>query len=129
MTTSDLAARIGAVLAQSSERRVGLVIGAQVRRETGCWHPGRLADGPGTVFEIGSITKTFTATLLADMARDGIVVLDDVVQRHLFDDARLPVRGREMTLEYLATHRSGLPRLPKRLLWPAVTRDRRDPVD
>ena len=127
MTTSNLAARIGAVLAESSERRVGLVIGAQARRETGFWHRGSLADGPGTVFEIGSITKTFTATLLADMARDGIVALDDPVQRYLPHDVRLPLRGREITLEDLATHRSGLPRLPKGLLWPALTRDRRDP--
>jgi serine-type D-Ala-D-Ala carboxypeptidase/endopeptidase len=127
MSTSDLAARIGAVLAKSSERRVGLVIGVQARCETGFWHRGSLADGPGTIFEIGSITKTFTATLLADMARDGIVALDDPIQCHLPDDLRLPVRGREITLEDLATHRSGLPRLPKGLLWPALTRDRRDP--
>jgi serine-type D-Ala-D-Ala carboxypeptidase/endopeptidase len=127
MTTSDLAGRIGAVLAKSPERRVGLVIGVQRRGETGFWHRGSLPDGPGTIFEIGSITKAFTATLLADMARHGIVALDDPVQRHLPDGVRLPVRGREITLEDLATHRSGLPRLPKGLLWPALTRDRRDP--
>jgi CubicO group peptidase (beta-lactamase class C family) len=72
MTTGDLTGRIGAVLARSCERRVGLVIGVQAGGETGFWHRGRLADGPRTIFEIGSITKTFTATLLADMARDGI---------------------------------------------------------
>ncbi|MGH3992089.1 MAG: serine hydrolase domain-containing protein, partial [Pseudonocardiaceae bacterium] len=127
MTMGDLAERIGAVLAKSSERRVGLVIGAQARGETGFWHRGSLPDGPGTIFEIGSITKTFTATLLADMAGDGIVALGDPVQRHLPDGVWLPVRGREITLEDLATHRSGLPRLPKGLVWQALTRDRRDP--
>ncbi|MGH2715821.1 MAG: serine hydrolase domain-containing protein [Thermoleophilaceae bacterium] len=127
MTMGDLAERIGALLAKSSERRVGLVIGAQARGETGFWHRGSLPDGPGTIFEIGSITKTFTATLLADMAGDGIVALGDPVQRHLPDGVWLPVRGREITLEDLATHRSGLPRLPKGLVWQALTRDRRDP--
>jgi serine-type D-Ala-D-Ala carboxypeptidase/endopeptidase len=125
--TSEIAERVGAVLAGSPERRTGLVIGVEARGESGFWHRGVLPDGPGTIFEIGSITKTFTATLLADMARDGIVALDDPVQRHLPDGVRLPVRGREITLEDLATHRSGLPRLPKGLLWPALTRDRRDP--
>ena len=35
--------------------------------------------------------------------------------------------GATITLEDLSTHRSGLPGLPKGLLLPAVTRDRRDP--
>jgi len=127
MATGGLADRIGAVLAESSERRVGLVVGVRLRGEAGMWHRGRLPDGAGTIFEIGSVTKTFTATLLADMAREGIVALDDPVQRYLPDAVRLPVRGRAITLEDLATHRSGLPRLPKGLRWPALTRDRRDP--
>jgi D-alanyl-D-alanine-carboxypeptidase/D-alanyl-D-alanine-endopeptidase len=116
---------VAEVLAKSPERRVGLVIGIRSRGETAFWHRGRLPDGPGSIFEIGSITKTITATLLADMARDGIVAFDDPVQRHLPDGVRLPVRGREITLEDLATHRSGLPRLPKGLRW--LVRDRRDP--
>ena len=103
------------------------MVGVRVGRETGFWHRGALADGASTIFEIGSVTKTFTATLLADMAREGLVALDDPVQRHLPEDVRLPVRGREITLEDLAAHRSGLPRLPKGLLLPALTRDRRDP--
>src|SRR5262245_40824979 len=127
MATGGLADRVGAVLAETSVRRAGLVVGVRVRGQAGVWHRGRLPDGAGTIFEIGSITKTFTTTLLADMAREGIVALDDPVQRHLPDGVRLPVRGRPITLEDLATHRSGLPRLPTGLLWPALTRDRRDP--
>jgi hypothetical protein len=93
------------VLAESPERRVGLVVGVRVRGEVGVWHRGRLPNGPGTIFEIGSITKTFTATQLADMAREGIVALDDPVQGYLPDGVRLP----------------------KGLLWSALTRDRSDP--
>jgi D-alanyl-D-alanine-carboxypeptidase/D-alanyl-D-alanine-endopeptidase len=124
---TELDEEIPALLARHAGRHVGLVVGVRSGPETGFWHRGALPDGPGTIFEIGSITKTFTATLLADMAREGLVALDDPVQRHLPEDVRLPVRGREITPEELASHRSGLPRLPKGLLLPALTRDRRDP--
>ena len=68
---------------------------------------------PRTVFEIGSINKTFTGALLADMAAKGEVALDDPVQRYLPDSVRVPTRnGRQITLLDLATHRSALPRLP-----------------
>ncbi len=66
-----------------------------------------------TVFEIGSVTKVFTALLLADMARRGEVQLDDPVARHLPGDFHVPVvEGRQITLADLATHTSGLPRFP-----------------
>jgi CubicO group peptidase (beta-lactamase class C family) len=57
-------------------------------------------------FEIGSITKTMTATLLASLAGDAVVALDDEIGRWL--DAGPNAR---ITLEQLATHTSGLPRL------------------
>jgi D-alanyl-D-alanine-carboxypeptidase/D-alanyl-D-alanine-endopeptidase len=66
-----------------------------------------------TVFEIGSVTKVFTSTLLADMVRRGEVSLDDPVARLLPSSVRLPSKdGREITLLSLATHTSGLPRMP-----------------
>ena len=69
--------------------------------------------GPRTVFEIGSINKTFTGTILADMVARGEVALDDPVQQYLPDSVRVPTRnGRQITLLDLATHRSGLPRMP-----------------
>lgn len=72
--------------------------------------------GPRSVFEIGSITKTFTATLLADMVLRGEVALEDRVAKYLPDDVTVPSRdGREITLLDLATHRSGLPNMPDNL--------------
>ena len=79
--------------------------------------------GPGakpltdkSVFEIGSITKVFTGTLLADMAARGVLGVDDVAQAHAPEGMRLPARGeRQITLLDLATHHSGLPRLPNNL--------------
>jgi CubicO group peptidase (beta-lactamase class C family) len=125
---TDLADRLGAKLAGSSARHSGMVIGVRAPDgATGFWHRGRVPDGARSIFEIGSITKVFTTTLLADMSREGLVGLGDPVNEHLPDGVRVPSRGRPITLEDLATHRSGLPRLPKGLLVPALTRDRRDP--
>ncbi len=70
-----------------------------------------------TVFEIGSITKTFTAAILADMVAKGEVSLDDPVAKHLPPGSKIPERdGRQITLLDLATQTSGLPRLPDNLV-------------
>jgi CubicO group peptidase (beta-lactamase class C family) len=69
-----------------------------------------------TVFEIGSVTKTFTALLLQDMIQRGRMKLDDPVALYLPAPATMPTRGgRQITLLELATHTSGLPREPGNL--------------
>jgi CubicO group peptidase (beta-lactamase class C family) len=69
--------------------------------------------GGDTVFEIGSVGKVFTALLLSDMVQRGGVALDDPVARYLPPEIRVPESsGRPITLRDLATHHSGLPRLP-----------------
>ena len=66
-----------------------------------------------TLFEIGSITKTFTALLLADLAEQGKLKLDDPVRNYLPDSVTVPKRAdKEITLLHLATHTSALPRVP-----------------
>jgi CubicO group peptidase (beta-lactamase class C family) len=66
-----------------------------------------------TLFEIGSLTKLFTALILADMALKGEVSLDDPAEIYLPPGATMPERhGHKITLRDLAMHRSGLPRLP-----------------
>jgi serine-type D-Ala-D-Ala carboxypeptidase/endopeptidase len=80
---------------------------------------GRLDNGKApdrdTVYEIGSITKTFTATLLAKAALSGRVTLDTAVAQ-LLPDFKIPSRtGKEITLGHLATQHSGLPRMPSNL--------------
>jgi serine-type D-Ala-D-Ala carboxypeptidase/endopeptidase len=66
---------------------------------------------PDTIFEIGSITKVFTALLLADMVERGDVMLSDPVRKFLPASATIPSRrGKEITLVDLATQTSGLPR-------------------
>jgi len=72
--------------------------------------------GPASTFEIGSITKTFTATLLAEMVLRGEVRLDDPLSLYLPPDVAVPsASGQEITLLHLATHRSGLPNTPPEL--------------
>jgi serine-type D-Ala-D-Ala carboxypeptidase/endopeptidase len=65
-----------------------------------------------SVFEIGSITKTFTALLLADAVVRGELKLDDAVEASLPDGLKLrDSDGQPLRWVDLATHRSGLPRL------------------
>ena len=72
----------------------------------------RSLDGD-TVFEIGSITKVFTALLLTEMVTRGEVALDDPIAKYLPDSVKMPSRnGRQITFLDLATYTSGLPRIP-----------------
>jgi D-alanyl-D-alanine-carboxypeptidase/D-alanyl-D-alanine-endopeptidase len=64
------------------------------------------------VFEIGSITKTFTATLLADAVIHGSVTLDEPLSNLLPGYAVPSKNGKPITLVEVATQFSGLPRLP-----------------
>lgn len=64
-----------------------------------------------TVYEIGSVTKSFVALLLADMASKGEVRPEDPVQAYLPSTVQVPAeKNKQITLIDLATHRSGLPR-------------------
>jgi D-alanyl-D-alanine-carboxypeptidase/D-alanyl-D-alanine-endopeptidase len=102
-----------------AQQAVGIVVGIVDEKGQrivahGKPHGGsaRSVDGD-TVFEIGSITKVFTALLLADMVERGEVALDDPVSRYLPTGTKAPrAGGKEITLLQLATHRSGLPRMP-----------------
>jgi CubicO group peptidase (beta-lactamase class C family) len=65
------------------------------------------------VFGIGSITKSFTTLLLADMTNRGIVNLNDSIEKYLPATVKVPTyNGQHITLESLATHTSGLPDNP-----------------
>lgn len=77
----------------------------------------RPIDG-NTVFEIGSVTKVFTALALADAAERGDVQLDTPVAQLLPESVvlRQAADGKPITLKHLATHMSGLPRLPDNLM-------------
>lgn len=67
---------------------------------------------PDSIFEIGSITKTFTGLLLAQMVVQGRVELGEPVRDLLPAGTLSQPSGREIVLLDLATHRSGLPEWP-----------------
>ncbi|HEX8615185.1 MAG TPA: serine hydrolase [Telluria sp.] len=72
--------------------------------------------GAGSVYEIGSITKVFTATLLSDMVLRGELKLDDPIGAHLPAGVRTPqFKGKPITLRELSAQLSGLPSMPSNL--------------
>jgi CubicO group peptidase (beta-lactamase class C family) len=60
---------------------------------------------PETVFEIGSLTKQFTAAGMLLLQQDGKLSVDDKVSRYLRE---APAAWKEITLRHLLTHTSGL---------------------
>jgi CubicO group peptidase (beta-lactamase class C family) len=95
----------------------GIVVGIVDENGTTVVGRGRKADGTAeevngdTVFEIGSVSKTFTVLLLQDMVARGRMRLEDPVAKFLPDSVKMPAGpgGGEITLLDLATHGSGLP--------------------
>jgi serine-type D-Ala-D-Ala carboxypeptidase/endopeptidase len=79
-----------------------------------------------TIFEIGSLTKPLTGLLLADLANRGEVNLEDSINTLLPAEAQKPVFG-AVTLQTLATHTSGFPRLPPNMNWLWMLRHGKDP--
>lgn len=105
---SDSAVR--AMLAPRVTQESGIVVGLIDAGGRRVVPVGVAAD---RVFEIGSITKVFTASVLADMVARGEVKLDDPVAPFLPRSVHMPSRnGRQITLLDLATQSSGLPRMP-----------------
>ncbi|HKB14403.1 MAG TPA: serine hydrolase domain-containing protein, partial [Vicinamibacterales bacterium] len=98
---------------------VGIVVGLIDASGRRVLSHGALAKGDArplngdTLFEIGSITKVFTSLLLADAVERHEVALGDPVSRYLPATVKMPERGgRAITLQDLAMHTSGLPRMP-----------------
>ncbi|KRA52185.1 hypothetical protein ASD77_10855 [Pseudoxanthomonas sp. Root65] len=72
--------------------------------------------GPDSAFEIGSVSKTMTAALLADLIVQGKGSLDDPLSAWLPPGTTLPdYQGKPILLRHVVTHTSGLPALPSRM--------------
>jgi D-alanyl-D-alanine-carboxypeptidase/D-alanyl-D-alanine-endopeptidase len=98
---------------------VSIVVGVITPNGTSVSGYGNISKADSTkvngdaVFRIGSITKLFTNTLLADMVQRGIVKFDDPIEKYLPSNVTVPsYNGHEITLEDLATQYSGLPEFP-----------------
>jgi serine-type D-Ala-D-Ala carboxypeptidase/endopeptidase len=108
-------------LVDVEKRAPGIVVGMIADDPAERWVVGhgrlsatddRVPDGD-TVFEIASVTKVFTGTLLAQAVVNGEVKLDDPISMYLPEGFAAPeYEGRSITLLDLATHASGLPMWP-----------------
>ncbi len=101
------------------KKGVGIAVGIINEKGTKLINYGRMKVGEpreveaNSIFEIGSITKVFTCILLADMVERGEMKLADPISLYLPQTVKCPTRGgKEITLLDLATHTSGLPRMP-----------------
>ena len=91
-----------------------LIDKGQVLRAKTCAQP-RPGGAPGfdSLFEIGSVTKTMTAFLVADLIERGPWSLDDPLAKHLPPGNSVPRQGeRQILLRDVLTHTSSLPGLP-----------------
>lgn len=111
MTWTKQAAHSLAEALEGSYAADGVVVATAAVDKSGtetAVHPGDTAkDGR---FEIGSVTKTMTATVLALLVGEGALSLDDEIGRWL---SAGPHGG--ITIRMLATHTSGLPGVPPNL--------------
>ncbi len=100
--------------------RTGACVQAAVIEAGKVWRASRCAgtrpDGApaaDAAFEIGSVSKTMVAALVARLVDAGRWSLDDPVARHLPEGTVVPRQGeRQILVRDLLTHTSGLPPLP-----------------
>lgn len=85
-----------------------------LKREKGQFDPTNNKDD---YFEIGSITKTLTTTLLSKLSSTGQLSKDDLLKDYLDIELKSgDLNPNEITLGHLANHTSGLPRLPGNIM-------------
>ena len=97
---------------------VGLSIGVVKNGHVSLYNYGETAKGNGqlpsaqTLFEIGSITKTFTAAILAHFVNEGKIGLSDPITKYLPDTVAANPELKNIAIVNLINHTSGLPSLP-----------------
>ncbi|MES2558700.1 MAG: serine hydrolase [Bacteroidota bacterium] len=102
---------------------VGLSIGILCKGKTYVYGYGETYKGNATVpdehtiFDLGSVSKTFTGILLAIAVEQKLVKPDDDIRKFLSGDyPNLEYKGAPVTLLSLVNHTSGLPRVPDDLV-------------
>lgn len=114
------AARDGERLARTMQHdeRIPALTAAVVRPHRPEWTVAVGQEKPGTAvtsdsqFRMGSITKTFTATLVMQLRDEGRLDLDDRLDQHL----AVPEHG-DLTIRTMLSHTSGLQREPHGDIW------------
>lgn len=100
----------------------GISIGIVQNNETTFYHYGETkketASLPNnnTIYEIGSISKTFTGYLLAQSINSKKINLDDDIRNYMVAKyPNLEFEGKPILIKHLVNHTSTLPRLPANL--------------
>jgi len=75
---------------------------------------------PESVFEVGSVTKQFTATAILMLQERGQLSVQDDITKYLTD---FPTQGKKVTIENLLTHTSGIPSYTGMKEWAATMRE------
>ena len=130
LDSDALHAVLGEHTARTAHRHVGLIAGAVAGSATATVATGResltgATPSSRTVLQIGSVTKTFTCLALADAVVSGSLSLQTPLAEIVRETPTIS-NGEQITLGHLATHTSGLPRLPKGLRRQAL-HNRADP--
>jgi serine-type D-Ala-D-Ala carboxypeptidase/endopeptidase len=119
--STSIDAVVAALAGGLVERRecVGVAVATDQGGKQNFYAYGEVVRGTGRLptaaaaFEIGSITKVFTTTLLALESHRQLIKLDAPLQNYVPQGVTVPsFSGRQITLADLATHTSGLPRQP-----------------
>ena len=116
--TDEIKDRVNALL-DSNRTNAAIVVGIVDRDGTQFYSHGKISNAinatvdQNTIFAIGSNTKVFTTILLAQMVEDGLIKLNDPIDKYLPSNVIVPqYKGHKITIENLATHTSGLPEFP-----------------
>jgi serine-type D-Ala-D-Ala carboxypeptidase/endopeptidase len=117
-TSTDSVVQKSVLPFMSNSLRVGLSVGIYQGGKTNSYHYGSTQKGEQilptnrTLYEIGSISKTFTGTLLAQAVKDKKVNIDDDIRLYLDGSyPNLEYQGYPIRLSHLLSHISGLPNL------------------
>ncbi|HPX89520.1 MAG TPA: serine hydrolase [Methylophilaceae bacterium] len=99
----------------------GLVVGVYKNGKTYIKGYGKIKESQtvpngATVFQIASVSKLFTASTLQILCDEGVVNMDSTLNELIGDTYPLSPKVQQITLKQLATHTSGLPRVPKPLM-------------
>ena len=81
-------------------------------------------NNPDAVFEIGSITKVFTSFILVNIAHEGLLDIDDTIDKYLGYSLN---NNTKTTFKELSNHTAGLPRIPPGMLLEAMFSNKNNP--
>lgn len=108
----DPIARVDSIFSFATAETPGCAVGVSQRGKVAVNKAYGLADlekrtplGPGSLFDIGSTQKQFTATSILLLAQDGRLALSDDIRKHL---PELADYGHTVTVDNLLTHTGGI---------------------